>query len=37
MLDGRTYDEKPERILRPVPDDGRRKAMLADMLAVTGT
>jgi protein gp37 len=36
VLDGCTYDEKPSRVIRPVPDDGRRKAMLAEALARTG-
>jgi protein gp37 len=31
LLDGRTYDEKPMRIVRPAPDDDRRKAMLAEL------
>ncbi len=33
LLDGRTYDEKPPRIVRPAPDDERRKAMLAETMA----
>jgi protein gp37 len=36
MLDGRTYDEKPPRIVRPAPDDERRKAMLAEVIAAMG-
>ena len=34
-LDGRTYDEKPPRVMNPVPDDERRKAMLAEVVART--
>jgi protein gp37 len=33
VLDGRTYDEKPPRVIRPAPDDERRKAMLAEVVA----
>src|SRR6185312_10189244 len=36
VLDGRTYDEKPERVIRPAPDDERRKAMLAGAIASLG-
>ena len=36
MLEGRTYDEKPPRVVRPAPDDERRKAMLAEELARYG-
>jgi protein gp37 len=36
LLDGRTYDEKPPRVIRPAPDDDRRKAMLAEALARIG-
>lgn len=36
MLDGRTYDEKPERVVIPAPDDERRKAMLAEVIMAMG-
>ncbi len=36
LLDGRTYDEKPARVMNPMPDDDERKAMLADVLARVG-
>jgi protein gp37 len=35
-LEGRTYDEKPPRVVRLAPDDERRKAMLAETLARAG-
>ncbi len=35
-LDGRTYDEKPPRVMNPVPEDERRKAMLAEAIARAG-
>jgi protein gp37 len=35
-LDGRTYDEKPPSVVRPTPDDERRKVMLAEELARAG-
>ena len=35
-LDGRTYDEKPPRVMNPVPEDERRKAMLAEVVARAG-
>ena len=32
VLDGRTHDEIPPRAVRPVLDDDRRKAMVAELL-----
>jgi protein gp37 len=37
VLDGRTYDEKPPRVVRPAPDEERRKAMLAEAIARAGS
>lgn len=31
MLDGRTYDEVPPRVTRPVLDESRRKAILEEL------
>jgi protein gp37 len=36
LLDDRTYDEKPPRVVRPVPDEERRKAMLAETIVRAG-
>jgi protein gp37 len=36
VLDGRIYDEKPPRVVRPTPDNERRKAMLAEVVARAG-
>jgi protein gp37 len=32
-LEGQTYDELPLRVVRPAPDEGRRKALLTELSA----
>lgn len=37
VLDGRTHDEKPPRVVRPAPADVQRKAMLEQVIATVNS